>query len=78
MSYLREMNGPMEKGRKGGDWLLSETRGEKMALKDLEQLTGELEKLAQLLRQETRTQARWVIMARVQEIMDLIGKGISE
>ncbi len=46
-----------------------------MALKDLEQLTGELQKLAQLLRQETRPQARWVILKRVHEIMSLIERG---
>jgi hypothetical protein len=49
-----------------------------MALKDLELLTGELENLAQLLRQETRTQARWIIMQRVHEIMSMIGKGLRE
>lgn len=49
-----------------------------MALKDLERLTGELEELAILLRRESRPQARWVIMQRVQEIMDMIGKGMRE
>lgn len=47
-----------------------------MALRELERLTGELEDLAQLLRQETRTQARWVILTRVQQIMDRIGKDL--
>jgi hypothetical protein len=49
-----------------------------MPLKDLELLTGELENLVLLLKQETRTQARWLIMQRVKEIMDLIGKGFRE
>jgi hypothetical protein len=47
-----------------------------MALKDLRRLTGELQELAQLLRQETRTQARWIIIQRVQEIMEMIGEGV--
>jgi hypothetical protein len=46
-----------------------------MALKELELLTGELETLALLLKQETRVQARWVILERVQEIMSLIKRG---
>jgi hypothetical protein len=46
-----------------------------MALKDLERLTGELEKLAHLLKEETRSKARWVIIQRVQEIMSEIGAG---
>lgn len=49
-----------------------------MALKELELLTGELENLAHMLKWETRPQARWVIMQRVQEIMDLIGKGLTK
>lgn len=49
-----------------------------MALKELERLTGELEELALLLRQEARPQARMVIMQRVQEIMDMIEKGMRE
>jgi hypothetical protein len=49
-----------------------------MAVKDLERLTGELSELAALLRQETRPQARWVIMQRVQEIMAQIGEGVKE
>jgi hypothetical protein len=43
-----------------------------VALKELEQLTGELEELAVLLRAETRPQARRVIMQRAQEIMRVI------
>ncbi|MES2854960.1 MAG: hypothetical protein V4692_03805 [Bdellovibrionota bacterium] len=46
-----------------------------MALKDLELLTGELENLALLLRDETKPQARTVILHRVQEIIALIGRG---
>jgi hypothetical protein len=46
-----------------------------MALKELERLTGELEELKRLLRQETRPQARWIILGRVQEIMTRIGEG---
>jgi hypothetical protein len=49
-----------------------------MALKELKRLTGELEELAQLLKQETRAQARWIIMRRVSEIMHLIGEGLKE
>jgi len=49
-----------------------------VALKDLERLTGELEDLAILLKQETRSQARRVIMQRVHEIMILIEKGMKE
>ncbi len=41
----------------------------KVALKELERLTGELEELAVLLKAETRPQARRVIMERVQEIV---------
>lgn len=48
-----------------------------MALKDLPRLTGELKELAQLLRQETRPQARWIIMQRVQEIMNMIGEDLT-
>jgi hypothetical protein len=47
-----------------------------MALKDLERLTGELENLALMLREEHRPQARWVILERVQEIMNQIGEGL--
>ena len=46
-----------------------------MALRDLEQLTRELEQLAQLLKQETKAAHRVVILQRVQEIMDSIGRG---
>lgn len=49
-----------------------------MALKDLERLTGELEELAVLMRQETRPQARWVILQRVHEIMETIEKGLGK
>lgn len=44
-----------------------------MALKELELLTGELEKLAELFKAETRTQARLIILRRAHEIMALIG-----
>jgi hypothetical protein len=47
-----------------------------MALKELERLTGELSKLAGLLKDETRPQARWIIMQRVQEIMVTIEEGV--
>ena len=51
-------------------------QGEKgMALKDLERLTGELEKLAAFLKAETRPLARRVIMERVQEIITTISLG---
>jgi hypothetical protein len=46
-----------------------------MALKELERLAGELEELKGLLKAETRTQARWLILQRVQEIMNRIGEG---
>jgi hypothetical protein len=46
-----------------------------MALKDLELLTGELETLAELMRVETRPQARTLILLRVQEIVGLIKRG---
>lgn len=51
-------------------------REDDMALKELERLTIELQELAHCLREETRPQARVVIMQRVQEIMELIGKGL--
>ena len=46
-------------------------------LRDLEMLTGELEELQVLLRQEVRPPARCLILERVQEIMNLIGKGFA-
>lgn len=50
----------------------SREKGISVALKDLELLTGELEKLAVLLRDETRPLARRVIMQRAQEIIKSI------
>jgi len=47
-----------------------------VALKDLRRLTKELEELAQMLRTETRRQARWLIFRRVNEIIRLIGEGM--
>ncbi len=47
-----------------------------MALKELERLTQELDKLSQLLKSETRSRARLVIIRRFQEIIDRIGEGI--
>lgn len=47
-----------------------------MALTDLERLTRELAELAELLRAETKSASRLMIMQRVQEIMDSIGEGI--
>ena len=49
-----------------------------MALKELERLTGELEELTCLLRQESKTEARWVIFRRVQEIISMIGEEYSD
>ena len=46
-----------------------------MALRDLEQLTRELEELKELLKAETKASSRIVILSRVQEIMDSIGRG---
>lgn len=46
-----------------------------MALKELERLAGELNELKGLLKAETRTQARWLILQRVQEIMTQIEEG---
>ena len=48
-----------------------------MALKDLERLTSELEELTCLLEQESKTEARWVIFRRVQEIISMIGEGFN-
>lgn len=50
------------------DW----AEGQKVGLKELEQLTSELGELAVLLRAENRPLARRVIMERVQEIMRAI------
>ena len=49
--------------------------GGQMALKDLERFTCELEELISLLHSEARPQARWIIIQRAQELMQLIGKG---
>jgi hypothetical protein len=49
-----------------------------MALKELELLTGELEQLALMLRDENRSQARLEIMRRVHEIMTEIGEKENE
>lgn len=49
-----------------------------VALKDLRRLTMELEELAHMLRTETRRQARWLIIRRVNEIMRLIGEGMQK
>ncbi len=46
-----------------------------MALKDLEQMTRELESLKELLKCETNKASRLVILKRVQEIMGSIGRG---
>ena len=46
-----------------------------MALRELERLTQELKDLTQLLRQESRSEARWVIFIRMKEIIALIGEG---
>jgi hypothetical protein len=40
-----------------------------VALKELERLTTELKDLALLLKEENRPQARWLILARVREIV---------
>ena len=71
----RAESGQVSYFQKGTDARLAEGT---MALKDLERLTGELRELAQLLRQETRTQARWIILQRVQTIMAVIEKGFKE
>jgi hypothetical protein len=46
-----------------------------MALKELEQLTGELERLAEMLKHESNRPARIMILSRVQEIMKSIKEG---
>lgn len=58
--------------------LEKEFEGGQMAIEDLMRLSGELEELAHLLKSETRTQARWIIMQRIHEIILTIGEGIKE
>lgn len=45
-----------------------------MAIQELQRLIGELKELSDLLKNETKTQARWLIMQRIQEISLLIRK----
>ncbi len=47
-----------------------------MALTELERLTSELASLAEMLKGETKSIARLVILQRVQEIMGSIEKGL--
>ena len=47
-----------------------------MALKELERLTRELEKMAELLKAETNPASRLVILQQVQEIMGSISRGL--
>ena len=51
--------------------------GEFMPLKELEQLTGELVSLKEMLKHETQKPARIMILSRVQEIMKCISEGIA-
>ncbi len=46
-----------------------------MALKELEQLTGELKRLSEMLKAENNRSARIMILSRVQEIMKSIEEG---
>ena len=46
-------------------------------LEQMRRLTDELEELSSLLKAETRTRARWVIMRRINEIIQLIGEKAS-
>jgi hypothetical protein len=59
-----------------GSEALKKKGGGVMALRELERLTDELEYLAELLKAETKLSSRIVILERVQEIVDSIGKGI--
>jgi hypothetical protein len=54
----------------GGHMAVKELR----PLEQMQRLTAELEELTGLLKAETRTRARWVIMGRINEIIQLIGE----
>ena len=45
-----------------------------MELTKLGELKGELEKLSELLKEETRRHARWLIIQRIQEVIRRIGE----
>lgn len=48
----------------------------KVAIHELEKLKGELQELSEKLKSETRIHARWIILQRAQEIMQMIREGL--